>query len=261
MHEQENAHETKLSRLTAASVAPSNQEKQKVSLALKVFSDKTVSALKTSTGSTDSWKITAQFIGEIVRMWKLLNTKSVTEHKRRRDDARIPIDISSRGDKALDCLNLLANLASLMRKRGKHRVRKLTMETSDALKVTLRGLAALSKYLLETTTAVRHEFVLLGFFQQDDLEHHFGHFRRSAGCNYYISVREVMSTHHIDRAKFMLAQGDTFDMLEPYDAIHKCDQCEEPISESDLLLLDDLAETEDISATSVDELIERVGLS
>ena len=126
------------------------------------------------------------------------------------------------------------------------RVQQLTPETGDALKNTLNGLATCSRYLLRTIDPpIRHEYVLLGFFQQDDLEHHFGHFRRSNGCNYYVSVREVMSTHFLDRSKEIL-KFDDFDATENPTASHQCDLCSKELTLPERQLLDDIVSVEEV---------------
>ena len=89
--------------------------------------------------------------------------------------------------------------------------------------------------------------MLLGFFQQDDLEHHFGHFRRSAGCNYYVSVRDILNTHYIDRAKLML-EMQTADLDSAHLSSlnhHKSDFCLKPLTEVECLILDDVAANSD----------------
>ena len=105
-------------------------------------------------------------------------------------------------------------------------------ETGDALKNTLNGLATCSRYLLctiDTPLLFDMNTYSLGFFQHDDMEHHFGHFRRSNGCNYYVSVREVMSTHFLDRTKEMLNFED-FDTTESTTASHQCDLCSKELT-------------------------------
>ncbi|GFS18677.1 transposable element P transposase [Elysia marginata] len=194
----------KLSKLTKASVQPTNQEKQKVSLALNVFCDQTQCALATSSHSTQKWKDGAQFISLVLKLWKLLNCKSPAQHIDLRDPDRIPIDNSDNGTRAKQVLMDWANIAQLMKASGRQRIQKFSRDTAAALSWTCRGLSALADYLLSTTEQFRHDYVCLGMWQQDDLEHHFGHFRRSAGCNYFITVREVFNTHAQDNERMAI---------------------------------------------------------
>ncbi|GFO06462.1 developmentally-regulated GTP-binding protein 2 [Plakobranchus ocellatus] len=158
----------KLSQLTKSSVSPSNIEKQKVSLALNVFSEKTSSALKSSAASNPGWQETAVFIDHVLRLWKVFNTKTVIENIRMRDPDRCAVDLSPTGQKPLEILEFWADCAAKMKPQGQ-RIKTFTKETSDALHWTCKCLLALCNYLLTTTTALQHQYVALGFFQQDDL--------------------------------------------------------------------------------------------
>ena len=240
-----------MSTLTEASISPSSIQKQKVSLALQVFNEKTVTALRTGEKATQSWSETSDFLEMVVNLWKLLNNKSRYSSFNKRDFYRSVVDSTPSGQAVLAYLQQWANVASLMthsgsQKKGEKRQKQLTHETGDALKETLNGLIELCKYLLSPASGpFQHQYVLLGFFQQDDLEHHFGHFRRAAGCNYYVSVRDVMLTHRIDRAKVMLAED--FELMDAKAVTsHQCEKCDQPLEQQDIDLLDNIAETEDI---------------
>ncbi|RUS89545.1 hypothetical protein EGW08_002663 [Elysia chlorotica] len=95
-------------------------------------------------------------------------------------------------------------------------------------------------FLLTTTSPVKHQYVCLGFFQQDDLEQHFGYFRMSAGCNYYITVEEVFNAHAMDQARLMLKTNPDVDIYS--NNKHACDLCEKSLTDSELIILDDMAE-------------------
>ena len=251
LHKQDISRGFKMSTLTEASISPSSIQKQKVSLALQVFNEKTVTALRTGEKATQSWSETSDFLEMVVNLWKLLNNKSRYSSFNKRDFYRSVVDSTPSGQAVLAYLQQWANVASLMthsgsQKKGEKRQKQLTHETGDALKETLNGLIELCKYLLSPASGpFQHQYVLLGFFQQDDLEHHFGHFRRAAGCNYYVSVRDVMLTHRIDRAKVMLAED--FELMDAKAVTsHQCEKCDQPLEQQDIDLLDNIAETEDI---------------
>ena len=53
-------------------------------------------------------------------------------------------------------------------------IQKVFQDTCDALSWTCKSLIALSKQLL-TDSVFKHDYVKLGFFQQDDFEKHFVH--------------------------------------------------------------------------------------
>ena len=205
---------------------------------------------------------TAEFLEMCTNMWKILNCKSQYEHIKRNDPFRSSIDATPRGQAAISYLERMASVANMMthsgsQKEGEKRMFQLTRDTGEALRDTLRGLVHMSKYLMSPASGhFQHKYVLLGFFQQDDLEQHFGHFRRSAGCNYYISVRDVMMTHSIDRARIMLEKKmSCLEHVEP--AFHQCEHCDEALGDDDLKILDQIAETDNICQfidTSVNEL-------
>ena len=145
-----------------------------------------------------------------------IQSKSIYAQIQRRDPHRIPVTCDDQGEAALTSLELWASMSLDMRARPNiRRHQQLTSDTGLAANHTLNGLAQMSKYVLNLppTHHMHHQYVRLGFFQQDDLEHHFGHFRRSAGCNYYISVRDIMNTHNIDRTKLML-EMDMIDLAK-----------------------------------------------
>jgi hypothetical protein len=94
----------KQSTLTEKSLFPNNTERQNVALVLKVFSDMTSSALKTSEFSTQSMQETAECIDIILDFWKLVNCKTPVEHIRFRELRRIAIDKNELGDRSFDVL-------------------------------------------------------------------------------------------------------------------------------------------------------------
>lgn len=249
LHQHEEKTLVRLSKLTKASVAPSNIEKQKVSLVVNVFNDQTAAALRTSSMSNTGWNETADFIDSVIKLWKLMNCKSRWQSIRLRDPDRKAIDNTADGEAARQLLLEWALKAQMMR-ASKVRMKCLTQDTADALVWTCRCLADISKFLLETSTSIRHTYVCLGFFQQDDLERHFGHFRMSAGANFYLTVQDVYNTHHIDRTKFMLkyTEDDSVDYKHSH---HACELCEKNLTQSEVQLLDDLPD--EIESVSRDE--------
>jgi hypothetical protein len=79
--------------------------------------------------------------------------------------------------------------------------------------------------------------VAFGFFQQDDIEKHFAHFRMSAGCNYYITAQDVTHCHAIDRTILLLQTEPEIDYSK---SEHKCELCDKGLTDSELLLMDDI---------------------
>ena len=83
------------------------------------------------------------------------------------------------------------------------RVMCLTVDTSEALFITLNGISALIKLLLSKGFS----YVLPGSYQSDRLEGEFGIFRQSAGGCYYKSFQQIVNNLALQRLKL-------FDPLE-----------------------------------------------
>jgi len=237
LQRQESSSIVKMSRLSAASVNPSNLEKQKVSLALNVFCDQTAAALKTSEHSTSAWVSTADFIQIVSKLWKLLNCKSAFQASRFNDPDRAVVDSVDEESGGFALLLNWAESKFLLKPEGTTRVRTLTKDTAAALTWSCSALADICKFLLLAEAPYRHNYVCLGFFQQDDLERHFGHFRMAAGGNFFMTTQEVFATHNIDKARFMLQWCENFDITDSH---HLCELCQKPLTDTEHLLIDDM---------------------
>jgi hypothetical protein len=80
----------RLTELSQASCYPSPLQRQKVSLVLKVFNEKTVAALRLR-----GKEATAAVLESVLNLWKLLNVKSPETHIHLNDIYRIPISSTS----------------------------------------------------------------------------------------------------------------------------------------------------------------------
>ena len=72
------------------------------------------------------------------------------------------------------------------------------------------ALRDLATYLL---TEKQFHYVLLGQFQSDPLERRFGIYRRMGGCNYFVSVRQILEAEKTIRLKSLL-QFSGFDLVD-----------------------------------------------
>ena len=94
-------------------------------------------------------------------------------------------------------------------------VKCLTVDTSEALHLTLIGLVDMVKMLLVNK---KFAYVLLGEFQSDRLEGEFGIMQQMSGGN-YISYEQILSSVKLRRSKL-------FTQLEvPYNNTHEDDIC------------------------------------
>lgn len=240
----ESKHLLKMSSLTKPAIQPNNIEKQKVSLTLHVFSSKTSSALKSVNITSDTASQTATFIDEVLTLWKVFNTKTPSQsiHQRDPDRAVVTLSDSVHGHRQIDILNKWTDFAKQLQPVSTPRQFSFTTDTARAIQWTCQSLISFSHYLLHADTPYKHKYVAFGFFQQDDIEHHFAHFRMSAGNVFYITVEDVLNTHAIDKTKLMIAAEQDF--IDYSQAGHSCHLCEKPLTDAELLLLDDIPSKE-----------------
>jgi len=166
----------KAHRLTPAALQPKNIEKTSVKLATKVFSESTRDALQfyATNENRPAWNGTADFISLIVKMWNVMNVKSRTKGKHKRDITKDPIRSS------LDWkLDFLRECAQFLKHWEETKRPGLTRETFLALRHTCLALADCSSYLLDRKA---FNYVLLGHLQSDAIERQFGWLYENVGC-------------------------------------------------------------------------------
>ena len=145
-------------------MAPKPIESLRVMPALKVFSDKTLTALKTHPGMAgEDTTGTQRFIEIVTSWWKTVNVKSVGLEKRFKDPRRAAIFDTE--DPRLTEIEKFGDMILEMGTKGKKRFNELTRDTAKAVHHTSHGLVELAKYLLSTS----HRYILLGLFSTDQL--------------------------------------------------------------------------------------------
>jgi len=85
--------------LSHKALHPSNLERENMRLVLKIFDEKTITAVDTFDNNTDTdMSGTSKFLSIILRLWKVLNVKSTGRPKgRRRRDANMSYTNPIRG--------------------------------------------------------------------------------------------------------------------------------------------------------------------
>ena len=134
-----------MTNLNYQTMYPDRFEKQKVSLVVNIFNEKTVAVLQQN-GFAD----TACFVRQVTKMWNILNVKSPKAAVRLNDPNRKPF--SDKDDTRLQFLQSMATSFSEMNPRsvpGQMRKQMLTIDTSEALSLTLNGLVSLIQTLLD----------------------------------------------------------------------------------------------------------------
>ena len=181
----------KQSKLDFTTLYPNNFDKQKVSLTLNIFNEKTVAALR-----LEGREETARFIELVTCMWNMLNIKSVNAGKRLNDPGRCAF--TSSDDERflfLGCMATTFKEMNVYSASSHSRVMGLTSDTSNALHLTLLGMCNIVNKLLSKGM----KYVLTGHIQSDRLEAEFGIYRQQSGGNYNISVQQVINSLRVQR--------------------------------------------------------------
>lgn len=175
--------------LNHKSLCPTSTEKQNVKLMLKVFDQRNIIALEhfEKVWQTDT-KGTREFLSTIVRLWNILNVKHPFKNIRlRNEDCR---SITSTSDQNMKFIAEVTGWLEDWQKLGlKPREGTLSNETMTALKHTLSTFTELTAYLLQEK---QFHYVLLGKFQTDNLEFRFSQYRQMSGCNFHVSVQQLL---------------------------------------------------------------------
>ena len=149
-----------LCKLTDASIFSKPIERQKVSICLEVFCDRTISALKLHPLLThQDVNDTAKFIVTFAQFWKTLNVDGSLENIRLNDKRRSVI--LSAFDQNLQFLRNLCDLAiSMSPAIISVRVKSLSPDASSNLFRACYELIDLATFLLENN----HDYIVLGNF-------------------------------------------------------------------------------------------------
>ena len=173
-------------RLNSKALNPSNLDRQKVALALRVFNEYVAQGLLElgAKMSIPHYAATSLYIKIIVTWWHIVNVKSPLKGQRLNNKFEQPLTPGSHISKDflkyfvewLQRWNLMSTLGCL------------TRETFSALLHTSNVLLEISEYCINDLKA---NYVLLGKFQTDCLEARFGMYRQLAGGQYDVSLRQV----------------------------------------------------------------------
>ena len=219
----------KAHRLSPAVLEPKSIEKTSVKLAVAVFSESTRDALRfyaDNEGKT-SWSGTAEFLSLVIKLWNVMNVKTRTKGKHKREISMDPVRSSADWK-----LQFLREFADFLKRWEESKKRGLSRETFLALKQTCLALADCASFLLDR---LGFKYVLLGHLQSDAIESRFGWLRQLSGANYFISVRQVMENDKKIRALSLL-KFSSLSLAEIDDVI----QSEASKSTSDDVLADSL---------------------
>lgn len=190
-----------------------------------MFHESTINALKfygQRDGQDVNWLQTAKFLEVGCQWWNIVNVKSTSLGRRKRDDSRLPI--YEENDESLQFLEQFLDwLIRWKNTEGLKRGSKcLTRETTLAIEQTTGAFPKLVKYLLDQKGL---EYVLLGKLQSDPIERRFGQYRQMAGGNFYVSVRQVCESEKNLRVRYLVKYSG-FNMDELKEIFQNCTEPE-----------------------------------
>ena len=203
----------KAHRLNPSVLEPKSIEKTSVKLAVSVFCESTRDALQfyANNEGKNSWAGTAEFISLVIKVWNVMNVKTYTKGKHKRDISMDPVRSSADWK-----LQFLREFADFLRRWEESRKRGLSRETFLALKQACLGLADCASFLLDR---LGFRYVLLGHLQSDPIESRFGWLRQLSRANYFISMRQVMESDKKIRVLSLL-KFSSLSLAEIDDPIH-----------------------------------------
>ena len=195
----------KAPRLTWKALHPHPLERQKVTLALKIFDATNSVALQcvapSQTEKFINWKATAEFINIIATWFTIVNVKHPYKGRNTRNPNAEPIISDS--DKNLQWLDNMVSWLNHGKKRNELTGDGFfTRDTYLSLTHTTSTLIQVAQYILQE---LKWDFVLLGKFQTDDLESRFGQYRQLCGGNTLVSVNQVLEGEKKLRLKSLLS--------------------------------------------------------
>lgn len=162
-----------------------------------------------SQSSNPEFMDTYLFVSLITKLSTVLNVKTSTSGKYKRDSTRDPI--LSCDDWKIDFLQEFVKFLNHWEKSQNVQLR-LTNETLSAVRQTCSSLVELSKYLIDQCG---FQYVLTGKLSSDPVEGRFGWYRQLSGANYYISVRQLFeSERKIKTLSLLKFSGFTFNEIK-----------------------------------------------
>lgn len=167
---------------------PNAFERQNVPLALRLFDDKNIIAIKHYEALLGSNSVgTAEFIKIVRQWWTTVNVKTPFKGFHIREPLAIPISTSN--SQGLDFLNNFCNWLTYWKNLPTGN--KLSSRTHTALLHTSQALQHICHYLLND---LKFKYVLTGKFQTDNLEARFGQYRQMSGCCYNVTVQQILQS-------------------------------------------------------------------
>ena len=176
---------------------PTNIEKTNVRLADALFHDSTIAALEFyASAQHEKWWSTVKFLKLIRKWWNIVNVKTANKGFHKRNESMLAVTKNVQQN-----LDFLKTFSEWLTNWNENSDKSLTRQTFQAAKQTSCALPLAANYLLNEKI---FSYVLLGFFQSDPIEKHFGWYRQLCGANYYVSVRQILEAEKTIRLRSLI---------------------------------------------------------
>ena len=174
---------------------PQPIEKSNVSLAASIFSESTRAAMKYYVGhGYPHWEGTLNFLDLIANWWTILNVKSPSKGRRKRDENAEPIT----KDNLCQVEGFFSKIVCWLCEWKKSGSNGLSLGTFKTFQQTSRAFPLLVRYLLDEKGL---KYVLSGKIQSDFIEKRFGRYRQLSGANYFATERQFIEAEKAIRVK------------------------------------------------------------
>ena len=192
----------KMSKLTEVSVYPKPIERQSASICLRVFYEKTYTAIinHRNMRNVDGSEHTAAFIRIVVNWWNILNVKSIGVDVRFNN--KLQAVVQDPLDERLNTILQFGEMALQVKGDQGKLYKQFTRDTAQAGHHTCNGIVSLCRSLLR----VSYNYVLLGTFSTDPLEKEFWKLRQGSGGTYFKTVQQIIEKVNISKAFLSGAQ-------------------------------------------------------
>lgn len=181
-------------KLNYKSVNPTNLERQKVHLVDNIFHHSTIASAK-----DENLHDTAHFLEIIRNWWDIVNNRSTVKGMIKRNNMSEPIKSSSGTDERILFLN---NFLIWLRKWHSFDSNgHLSAETYNALYQSTVVLVSIIDYCFQKYAI---SYILPGKFTTENLEKRFGMYRLMSGCNFNVSLGNIIGAEKKLRLQHIL---------------------------------------------------------
>jgi hypothetical protein len=243
--------------LSRKSLWPTSFEKQNVKLALEIFNSNLSKGLNELDGKCNIVNLvsTSKYI-EIFTIWfDIMNVKSPNKGQNLRNKFCEPLSNSNDDEKLAFMQNFLEWLLkweALVSDTG-----RLTKETHSALALTTKCMIELTHYCV---LELNMPYILPGKIQTDELESRFGLYRRLAGTQYHISIRQIYEVESKLRAFSTLKELSLDSSVRGQILVNELFCCETDFDINQTIILNDCFSKITVSDKNINDITSKLPL-